>query len=91
MLRPDHRELAERRVDDPLLEVRVTLENEAKHRREDKQQRKDGEEAVVGDRRGEVAALVVGVLLHHRERKADGAMPLLKAIEGTVAGAEAAH
>jgi hypothetical protein len=53
-----------------------------------KQQREDREEAVVGDRCGVV---VVGVLLQHRERKADGAMPLLKPIEGAVPGAEAAH
>ena len=55
--------------DDPLLEVRVALENEAEHRREDEQQREDREEAVVGDRGGRGAARVVGVLLKHRERK----------------------
>ena len=63
-------ELAEGGFDDPLLEVRVALENEAEHRREDEQQREDREEAVVGDRGGVVAALVVGVLLKHREREA---------------------
>ena len=47
----------------------MALENEAEHRREDEQQREDREEAVVGDRGGVVAALVVGVLLKHRERK----------------------
>ena len=55
-LRPDHGELAERRVDDPLLEVRMILEDEAEHRREYKQQREEREEAVVGDRRRVVAA-----------------------------------
>lgn len=90
-LRPDHRELAERGVDDPLLELRVTLQDEAKRGREDKQQREDREEAVVGDRRGVVAALVVGVLLQHLERKADGAMPLLEAVEGAVSVPGSAH
>jgi hypothetical protein len=69
----------------------VTLENEAEHGREYKQQREDREEAVVTDRRGVVAALVVGVLLQHREWEAEPAMPLLKPIEGAVSLAEAAH
>jgi len=90
-LRPDHGELAERRVDDPLLEVRMPLEDEAEHGREDEQQREDREEAVVGDRRGVVAALVVGVLLQHRERKANRRVPLLETIECPVPAAESAH
>jgi hypothetical protein len=36
-LRSDHRELAEPGVDNPLLEARVTLEDEAEHRWEYKQ------------------------------------------------------
>jgi hypothetical protein len=38
-----------------LAEVRVILEDEAEHGREDEQQREDREEAVVGDRRRVVA------------------------------------
>jgi len=84
-------ELAERGVDDPLLEVRMALENEAEHSRENEQQREDREEAVVGDRRGVVAALIVGVLLQHRKRKTQPTMPLLEAIERAVPAAESAH
>jgi hypothetical protein len=90
-LRADHWELAERGVDDPLLEVRVTLENETEHRRQDEQQREDREEAVVGDRRGVVAALIVGVLLQHRKRETQPTMPLLEAIKGAVPAAEGAQ
>lgn len=90
-LRADDGELAKRGVDDLLFDVRVTLEDEAEHRREHEEQREDREEAVVGDRGGEVGSLIVGVLLQHRERKAEGAMPLLEAIERAVSGAEAAH
>ena len=90
-LRPDDGELAERGVDDPLLEVRMALENEAEHSRENEQQREDREEAVVGDRRGVVAALIVRVLLQHRKRKTQPTMPLLEAIERAVPAAKGAH
>jgi hypothetical protein len=45
----------------------------------------------ISDRGRQVAALIVGVLLQDRERKAKSAMPLLKAIEDAVSLAEPAH
>jgi hypothetical protein len=43
----DHRELAQRRVDNPSLEAAVALQDEAEHGRQDKQQRENREKAVV--------------------------------------------
>jgi hypothetical protein len=90
-LRPDHRELAERGIDDPPLQVGMPLKDEPEHGRENEQQRKDREEAVIGDRRRQVAALVVDVLLQHRKREAQPPMPLLEAIEGAIPLPEPAH
>src|SRR4029079_7393586 len=90
-LRADHRELAERGIDDPPLQGGMALQDAPEHGREHEQQRKDGEEAVIGDRRRQVAALVVSVLLQHRKRKTKPAMPLLKAIEGAIPLPEPAH
>ena len=69
----------------------VPAQDEAEHRRQDEQEREDRKEGVVGNRGREIAALVVGVLLQHRERKAEPAMPLLEAIKGAVSLAEPAH
>src|SRR5205823_471671 len=69
-LRPDDRELSKGRIDDRPLEMSVAVKDETEHSRQDEQKRKDREEAVVGDRGRQVAALVVGVLLQHSERKA---------------------
>jgi hypothetical protein len=69
----------------------VALENEPEHGREDEQQREDREEAVVGDRRGVVAALIVRVFLQHRKRESQPTMPLLEAIKGAVPLSEPAH
>jgi hypothetical protein len=90
-LRPDHGELAQRGVDDPPLEVPVPLQDEAEQRGQHQQQREEREEAVVGDRRRQVATLVVGVLQQHGEREAEPPVPLLEAIEGAVSLAESAH
>jgi hypothetical protein len=90
-LRPDHRKLPECGVHDRLVEVAVPAKDEAGHGRKHQQKREDGEEGVIGDRGRQVATLVVGVLLQHRQRKAEPAMPLLEAVEGAVALAELAH
>src|SRR3990172_12908162 len=58
---------------------------------EDEQEREDGEEAVVRDGGRQVAALVVGVLLQHRERKTEPRVPLLEAVEAAVSLTESAH
>jgi hypothetical protein len=52
----------------------------AEHGDQHQQQRQKGEEAVVGQQGGEVAALVVAELLHHREGDADPGVLLLKAV-----------
>ena len=90
-LRTDHRKLAQRRVDDPPLELTMPLQNEAEHGRQDEQEREDRKEAVVGDCRRQVAALIVGVLLQHGEREAEPTMTLLETIEAPVSLAEPTH
>ena len=89
--RADHRQLGERRADDPVLQIGTAVQREAEDRHEDEQQREEREEPVVRDRRGEVAALVVGVLLPDREREPEPRVPLLVAVEGAIPPAEAAH
>ena len=69
----------------------MPVQDEAEDGRRDQEQREEREEAVVGDRRREVAALVVGVLLAHGQRKAEPAMPLLEAVEGPVPLGESWH
>src|SRR6185437_1348268 len=69
----------------------MMFEHEAKHGREYEQQREDREKAVVGDRGGEIAALIVGVLLQDREREPQPPMPLLETIKRAVPLAESAQ
>src|SRR5665213_3242356 len=69
----------------------MPLQNEAERADQDEQQREDREESVVRDRRREIAALVIGVLLPDRERKAQPAVALLEAIEPVVAHSEPRH
>jgi hypothetical protein len=63
----------------------------SEHGRQDEQQRKDREEPVIGDRRSQVATLIVAVLLQHREWEAKPATALLEAVEGAVSVPESAH
>ncbi len=90
-LRPDHREVGERRVEHPVLQAGVALERVAEQRHEHEQQREDREERVVGHARGQVATLVVGELLAHREREAEHGVPLLHAVEAVHAALEETH
>jgi hypothetical protein len=69
--------------------MRVAAQNETKHGREHKQEREDREEPVVGDGCGQVAALVVPVLLPDSEGKPEQPMPLLESIKPTVEPAKA--
>ena len=62
----DDRELAQRRVEDPLLQVRVVLQHEAEHRRQQEQQREERQKAVERDQRGQVRTLVLEELVDHR-------------------------
>jgi hypothetical protein len=74
-------ELGQGRVQHLLLQGWVVAEEVAEHGDQDQQQRQEGEEAVVGEQGGEVAALVVAELLHHRERDADPGVLLLVAVD----------
>ncbi len=65
---PDDRDLLHRRVHDGPLGIGIVLEHEAQDRHEHQQQWKQGEEAVVGDQRRQVARLVVAELLDDSNR-----------------------
>ena len=90
-LRPDHREVGERGVEHAALQIGIALERVAEQRHEHEEQREDREERVIGDARGEVAALVLGELLPHRERKCQRAVALLQAVEPRDDAGEGAH
>jgi hypothetical protein len=65
----DDRELAQRRVEDPLLEVAVLFEHEAEYRRQQEEQRKERQETIKGDQRGQIRALVLEELVDDGDRK----------------------
>ena len=90
-LRADHREVGERGVEHPALQVGIALERIAQQRDEDEQQREDREERVIGDAGGQVAALILGELLAHREREGEHPVALLEAVEPLHAAIEGAH
>ena len=85
----DDRELAERRVQDFGLVLRVAFEHEAEHGHEQQQQREQRGEAVVGDQRRELPGAVVAELLDHRRGKAQPRAALLDAVERLEAVVEA--
>ena len=58
----------------------VVVGDVAEHGHEHEQQREHGQESVVRDQRGELAATVVAVLLDHRDDERDRTMALLPAI-----------
>src|SRR5205814_4744942 len=66
---------------DAALKRGVSPQDEPEHRRGDKQEGKQREKRVVGDDRGQVAPVVLGVLPPDSERKADHAPASLKAVE----------
>ena len=80
----DHRELAQRGVEDLLLEVGVVLQHEAEDRRGHQQQREQRQEAVVGHQRGQVVALIVAELVDDRDREAEPLVPPLVGVEAIV-------
>ena len=77
----DHGELAERRVEDPRLEFCVVLQHEPEDRREQEEQRKQRQEAVEGDQRGKVHALVVVKLVDHGQRRTGPLVPPLEVVQ----------
>ena len=80
-LRADHRELRQRRIEEPLLQVGVIVQRVAGERGQDHQQREQREEAVVRDRRGQVAGAAVAEALHDGERDRHPGPGPLEAIE----------
>ena len=75
-----HRELAEGRVDDVVLQRVVPVEDDAHHGEQHQQHREDGEEGGMGDLGGQAPGLIVGVLADHRARHGGGPVPLLEAV-----------
>ena len=65
----DDRKLAQRRIDDRSLELRMATQDEPERAHEDEQQGKDRIDPVVGERGGKAPAFVVGVFLPDRDRK----------------------
>ncbi len=77
----DDRELAEDRVLDLVSQPRVALEHEAEDRGQDEQERKQREEGVVGDQRGQIARVVVAELAQHGHRDGQRLVLLLEGVE----------
>ena len=82
----DDRELGERRRQDLLLEMGVAVQQIAQDGDQQEQQREQRQKAVVGQQRGEIAALVVDELVHDTEREAGGPVALLEAVEAVGGG-----
>ena len=80
-LRADHRELRQRRVKQALLQLGVIVECVAGQRGQDHQQREQREEAVVRDRRGQVAGAAVAEALDDCQRDRRPRPGPLEAIE----------
>ena len=66
----DHRELGQRGVQHLPLEVRAVVQPVTEKGGQEQQQRKQRHDAVVGDLRGQVAALIVEELVDHRHAAA---------------------
>ena len=64
-------------VDGVLPQLRVASQHPGQDRHPEQQQREDAEETVVGDERGLAPVIVVPVLLDHRVRESEHAMPAL--------------
>ncbi len=62
--------------------LRAAFEHEAEHGHEHEQQREQREEAVVGDQRSHLAALVVVEALEHGDHEAEQTFALLVAVHG---------
>ncbi|BBZ05953.1 hypothetical protein MDOR_01220 [Mycolicibacterium doricum] len=79
----DEWELADGRLHDLALQIRSADEDHPQGGGQQKQQREQRNERVVGDQRREVTALVVDVLVDHRDDVAHGAAALLQPVEPT--------
>jgi len=60
--------------------MRIAVQHEAENRHQQQQQRKQRQKAVVGDQRRQVAALVIGELVHHSQREAGLSVAALEAV-----------
>ncbi len=79
----DERELADGRLHDLLLQIRSADEDHTQGGGQQEQHREQRDERVVGDQRREVTALVVDVLVDHRDDVAHDAAALLQPVEPT--------
>ena len=77
----DDRELAQRRVEDPTLQIGIALQHEPENRRQQQQEREQRQEAVVRDQRGEVRALILGELVDDGDREARPPVASLERVE----------
>jgi hypothetical protein len=82
----DDGELAQRRVDQPLLQLRVAGEHVAQDRGAQQQQPEQRDERVVGDQRGQVGAGVVDVLVDDGDREARDRVPALQPVQSVGEG-----
>ena len=77
----DDRELVQGGLQHLLLQHGMAGQHDAEHGGQQKQPRKGRQDGVIGDQRREVAALIVGVLVDHRDDKTHDTAPLLHAIQ----------
>ena len=80
-LRTDDREATQRAVDEVLAQLLVAVHHVAKDGREQHQEWKEREEAVVRDERRLAARLIVAEFLHNGVGEADNAMVLLEVVD----------
>ncbi len=74
--------LAQRGVQQPVLQVRVVLQHDVQHGDQHEHQREDAHEGEPGDQHGQVARLVVAELLPHRDREGQPGVLLLVLVHG---------
>ena len=77
----DDRKLAECRLQDLALQFGMTDEDDAQRGGQQQQQRKQRHEGVVGDQRSQIAALVINILVDHRNDEAHRAVSLLQPVQ----------
>ena len=80
-LLPDDREVGERRVQEPVLQVGVAAEQHAQHGDEHQQQREEGQEGEEGQQGTEIPGLVVAELLHHGDGVRQHGVALLEMVD----------
>src|SRR5439155_24427894 len=80
-VRPDDREVLERRIQDLPLEAGVAMQEEPEAAPQDEEEREQGEEPVVRDQRRQIPRLVVAELLVDGDWKGDARVALLVCVD----------